>query len=310
MKLIVTEKPNIQLEINKSLPDIEADGICNLFRFYKFNDAYYSFPSQPTYKCDNNLNFYYPMYHHSDSKLTKGKDFKFSENTRNDFLKYSEICFCLNSSHTDVRLTDLFLDYFFGEMKERHSVTFIWIDNYLNDNIKKVYESRLDYFEAPSAEREIETKNYQKIEQYRKAYEIKDYIDFNFNGLMKKIFPTKKLMITRNKIMTLLLLQRYSFNDSMDSRDVIGREMMDFNIGTSWSRSEIVTTLIDAQMVTPELYRLTKKAKTFLKGLPETLTDFDGLAHLRTIELRNDYTHEQKIEAVNVYLSKMFQGYI
>ena len=310
MKLIVTEKPNIQVEMNKSLPAIDADGICNLFRFYKFNDEHYSFPSEPTYKCDNNLNFYYPIYHHGDSKLTKGKDFIFSENTCNDLLKYSEICFCLNSIHTDVRSTDLFLDYFFGELKERHSITFTWIDNYLHDNIKKAYESRLDYFEAPAFDRELDIKNYQKIEQYRKAYKIKDYIDFNFNGIMKQFFPTKKLLMTRNKIMTLLLLQRYSFSDSMDSRDVIGREMRDFDIGTSWSRSEIVTTLIETKMVTPELYRLTKKAKAFLASLPDTLKDFDGLAYLRTIELRDDCTHEQKIEEVNAYLSKMFQGYI
>jgi hypothetical protein len=310
MKLIITDKPNVQFAVNEALQDIEADGLCNLFRFYKFNDLDYSFPSHPIYKCDNELNFFYPMYHHGEGHVKKGKSFKFSENTRNNLLKYTEISFFLDSSRTDVRSTDLFLDYFFGKLKQHHSVTFTWIDNYSTKHIQEIYESRLDYFEVPSVDKELDIKNYQKIEQYRKAYEIKDYIDFNFNGLMKKNFPTKKLVMTRNKIMTLLILKQYSFNDSMDSRDVMGREMKEFDIGTSWSRSEILTTLIHAKMVTPELYRLTKKAKEFLMSLPETLKDFDGLAHLRTIELCNDYTHEQKIKAVNVYLSKMFQGYI
>lgn len=310
MKLIVTDKPNVQFAVNEALQNIEADGLCNLFKFYKFNDLDYSFPSHPIYKCDNDLNFFYPMYHHGDGKVTKGNSFKFSENTRSDLLKYTEISFFLYSSRTDIRSTDLFLDYFFGELKDRHSVTFTWIDNQSTEHIRKIYESRLDYFEKPSIDRDIDIKNYQKVEHYRNLYKIKDYIDFNFNGLMKKFFPTKKLLMTRNKIMTLLLLQRYSFSDSMDSRDVIGREMMELEIGTSWSRSEIVTTLIESKMVTPELYRLTKKAKSFLDSLPDQLKDFDGLAYLRTIELRDDCTHEQKIDEVNAYLSKMFQGYI
>jgi len=310
MKLIITDKPNVQFAVNEALQDIEADGLCNLFRFYKFNDLNYSFPSHPIYKCDNDLNFFYPMYHHGEGYVKKGKSFNFSEHTRNDLLKYSEISFFLDSSRTDVRSTDLFLDYFFGELKSRHSVTFTWIDDYSNETIRGGYESRLDYFEAPSVNREIENKNYQKIEQYRKEYEIKDYIDFNFNGLMKKNFLIQKLLVTRNKVMTLLLLQRYSFSDSMDSRDVIGREMTELNIGSAWSKSDIISSLIEAQMVTPELYRLTKKAKAFLASLPESLKDFDGLAYLRTIELRDDCTHEQKIEEVNAYLSKLFQGYI
>lgn len=310
MKLIITNKPNVHYAINDSLFNIEADGICNVFRFYKFNNDNYSFPSYPRYQYDNEFDFFYNMYNHGGNKITEGKQFKFNENTYNDFLKYSEICFFLDPCHTDVRSTDLFLDYFFGQLKQHHSVTFTWIDNYSNAHIKEVYESRLDYFESSLKDSETDNQHYQEIERYRKSYQIKDYIDFNFNGLMKKSFLVPKLLLTRNKIMIMLLLQRYSFNDSMESRDVIGREMKELNIGSAWSKSDIVSSLVDAQMVTPELYRLTKKAKAFLAGLPDSLKDFDGLAHLRTIELCNDYTHEQKIEEVNVYLSKMFQGYI
>lgn len=310
MKLIIASKPNLHYAINDSLFNIESDGICNLFRFYKFNNDNYSFPSHPQYKYDNEFDFFYNMYNHGGSKITKGKQFKFHENTYNDFLKYSEICFFLDPCHTDVRSTDLFLDYFFGELKQQHAVTFTWIDNYSTAHIQEIYESRLDYFEVSAKDKKADFKNYQELERYRKAYEIKDYIDFNFNGLMKKNFLIQKLLVTRNKVMTLLLLQRYSFSDSMDSRDVIGREMTELNIGSAWSKSDIISSLIEAQMVTPELYRLTKKAKAFLASLPESLKDFDGLVYLRTIELRDDCTHEQKIEEVNAYLSKLFQGYI
>lgn len=96
-------------------------------------------------------------------------------------------------------------------------------------------------------DRESDNKNYEQIERYRKYYEIKDYIDFNFNGLMKKLFLDKKLFLTRNKIMTLLLIQKYSFNDGMDARDVIGREMMALNIGSEWSKSDIVSSLLEAK---------------------------------------------------------------
>jgi hypothetical protein len=317
MKLFITDKPSTQQAINKSLPNIEADGICNLFRFYTFNYKNSEFPSYPQYKYDNNVGFFYPMYHHVEGKVTSGKEFKFHENNYNDFLKYSEICFFLDRHHTDVRSADLFLDHFFGKLKDRYSVTFVWIDNHSTEHIKRQYESRLDYFEAPAIGTGQETarKVYQQLDRYRKGYEIKDYIDFNFNMIMKKFFPTgkrpsDKLLMTRNKIMTLILLQRYSFSDSMESRDVVGREMMELNIGSSASRSEIVSTLVNSKMVTPELFRLTKKAKHFLDTLPVGAMDFDFLAHLQTIEYLHDCTHERKIEAVDSYLSKMFQAYI
>lgn len=317
MKLFVTDKPNTQQAINKSLPNIEADGICNLFRFYTFNYKKSNFPSYPQYQVDNNVGFFYPMYHHSNGKVSSGKEFKFSENSYNDFLKYSEICLFLDRNHTDVRSADLFLDHFFGKLKERYSVTFTWIDNYSTDHIKHRYESRLDYFEAPAIGTGQETarKVYQQLDRHRKSYEIKDYIDFNFNGIMNNFFPTDTrlsdtLLMSRNKIMTLLLLQRYSFNDSMESRDVVGREMMELNIGSVASRSEIVFTLVNAKMVTPELFRLTKQAKHFLDTLPFGARDFECLAHLKKIESLHDCTHERKIDAVDEYLSKMFQGYI
>lgn len=317
MKLFVTDKPNTQQAVNKSLPNIEADGICNLFRFYKFNYKNSEFLSYPQYQYDNNVGFFYPMYHHGEGKVTSGKEFKFHENNYNDFLKYSEICIFLDRNHTDVRSTDLFLEHFFGKLKEHYSVTFAWIDNYSIDHIKHSYESRLDYFEAPAIGGETGTarKVYQQLDRHRKVYEIKDYIDFNFNGIMKKFFPTDKLpsnplLMTRNKIMALLLLQRYSFSDSMESRDVVGREMMELNIGSSSSRSEIVSTLVNAKMVTPELFRLTKKAKYFLDTLPVGVRNFECLAHLKIIESLHDCTHERKIEAVDNYLSKMFQAYI
>lgn len=255
------------------------------------------------------------MYHHGDGKVTSGKEFKFSENSYNDFLKYSEICFFLDRNHTDVRSADLFLDHFFGKFKERYSVTFVWIDNHSTEHIKRQYESRLDYFKFSPVGEETETvkKVYQQLHSHRKEYEIKDYIDFNFNGIMKKIFitdklPFHKLLMTRNKIMTLLLIQRYSFSDSMESRDVVGREMMELNIGSSASRSEIVSTLVYDKMLTPELFRLTKKAKKILETLPVRSNDFDCLAHFKIIESLDDCTHEQKIEAVDNYLSEMFSS--
>lgn len=317
MKLFITDKPNTQHAINKSLPNIEADGICNLFRFYTFNYKNSDFQSYPQYQSDNNGGFFYPIYHHGNGKVTSGKEFNFSENSYNDFLKYSEICFFLDRHHTDVRSADLFLDHFFGKLKERYSVTFVWIDNHSTEHIKRQYESRLDYFKFSPVGEETETvkKVYQQLDSHRKEYEIKDYIDFKFNVIIKKIFitdklPFHKLLMTRNKIMTLLLLQRYSFSDSMGSRDVVGREMMELNIGSSASRSEIVSTLVSDKMVTPELFRLTKKAKHFLASLPAGASDFDCLAHLKIIESLDDYTHEQKIEAVDNYLSEMFQAYI
>lgn len=305
MKLFIAEKPNVHNAINKALPNIEADGITNVHLFYKFVYDGYTFPSTPRYEFQKEGSFPYRIAHHRGSTIRPGALFNFKEATFNDFLPYSEICLFIEPDHSGIRCTDLFLDLFLGELQSKCPVTFTVIENQSAEHLSQAFATRMDYFKEPET---VATKKiHAKMERFRKQYQIKDYIDFNFNGLMKQFFPTGKLLMTRNKIMTLILLDQYGFTEGQGANETIGSEMARNKIGSPASTSPILSTLIDAKFVTPEVLRVTKKGKAFLNSLPDAVKDFDSLMYFKKIEAMTDGTHEQTLKAIEDYLSKIFE---
>lgn len=305
MQLLVTEKPFVQKNISKYLPNIEADSICNVHLDYKFNYDNFTFPSNPSYEYDKKVKHSFKMVHHRNGQILTGVTFDFNESHYTDFINYSEICIFIDLDHSGVRSTDLFLEHFFGDMKDKYPITFAILDDYVQNNFSKRYEDRIDLFKSSEVKQHQQMHN--KVDYYRKKYEIKDYIDFNFNGLMRQYFPTGKLLVTRNTILTLLLLSRYTFTDKMDAVQNIGVEMERNKIGSPISKSEIVGKLVDAKFVSPELFRVTKKGKSFIEQLPAGLKDFDSLMHFKAIEQITDLTHDRIKEEIELYLAKMFE---
>lgn len=133
-------------------------------------------------------------------------------------------------------------------MKSKYPVTFALIETQNPEHIAHVFKNRMDYFQLPVTA--IAKKQHNTIDKYRKKYQVKDYIDFNFNGLIKQFFPTGKLLMTRNKIMTLLLLENAGFTEGQGANETIGREMSRNKIGSPASISPILSTLIDAKFIT------------------------------------------------------------
>jgi hypothetical protein len=305
MKLFIAERPNVHNAINQALPNVEAEGITNVHLFYKFVYDGYTFPSQPRYQVQQEYSYSYQMRHYSGGSLQNGTPFNFKEATFNDFLPYSEICLFIECDHSGVRCSDLILDLFLGDMKSKYPVTFALIETQNPEHIAQVFKNRMDYFQLPVTA--IAKKQHNTIDKYRKKYQVKDYIDFNFNGLIKQFFPTGKLLMTRNKIITLLLLENAGFTEGQGANETIGREMSRNKIGSPASISPILSTLIDAKFITPEVLRLTKKGKSFLNSLPANIRNFDSLMHFQTIENNKECSHEQTLEAIEAYLIKLFE---
>ena len=249
MKLFIAERQFLHKTINESLPNIEADGITNVHLFYKFVYDGYIFPSTPRYEFQKEDSFVYPMKHYSHGNVNNGKPFKFNEATFNDFLPYSEICLFIELDHSSIRCTDLILELFLGDKKSKYPVTFTLIENQNTDNIAQSFEKRLDYFKLPDTARS--RKQHCTIDKFRKKYQVKDYIDFNFNGLMKQFFPTGTLLMTRNKIITLLLLEECNFTSVKGAEGKIMTKMMKHKIGSPASTSVILSTLKEAGFVKP-----------------------------------------------------------
>lgn len=301
MQLIITEKPYVHMNINKALTSLTADGICNVHLFYKFNYDDFNFPSKPRYQHDDKCDFTYNMYHHRNGQLTTGSVFDFKASQYEKFLSYSEICLFVEPDHSGVRCTDLFLDHFFGNLQDKYPITFTVIELGTDEHIRDAYENRLDFFKLPITKKEKTI--HDKIDKYRKQYEIKDYIDFNFNGLMKQLFPTGQLLMTRNKMMALLLIAEST--EPLDSNKFIGK-LVQYDIGNPAAKSEIVRNLVDAEFLTPDLYSLTKNGKLFLERLPSGLKNFELLKLLQTIDAK-ELTHEQKMLEIENSLKSIFE---
>jgi hypothetical protein len=308
MKLLIAEKPMVHNMINEALVNIEAEGITNVHLFYKFVYDGYTFPSTPRYEPQRDIGFLYNKVYHKGGNILQGAPFNFYKATFNDFLQYSEICIFVEPDHSGVRCTDLFLDHFFGEMKANYPITFTIIDQHSTEYINSVYDNRIDFFKEPVTAKA--KKKQKQMEYYRERYKIKDYIDFNFNGLMKQFFPTEKLLMTRNKIITLLLLEQCNFTKVKGSETKIVTEMSKHKIGSPASISLILSTLKDAGFVTPEILNLTDKGQAFIESLPTGLSDFDRLMEFQRIEQLKEISHADKIALAQEHLSLLFSIYL
>jgi hypothetical protein len=308
MKLLIAEKPMVHNSINQALFNIEAEGITNVHLFYKFVYDGYTFPSIPRYEPQRDTGFLYNRVYHKGGTILQGAPFNFYEATFNDFLQYSEICLFVEPDHSGVRCTDLFLDHFFGEMKANYPITFTIIEQHSPEHINSVYDNRIDFFKEPVTANA--KKKHKQMKYYRERYKIKDYIDFNFNGLMKQFFPTEKLLMTRNKIITLLLLEQCNFSKIRGSEAKIIQEMSKYKIGSPASISVILSTLKDAGFVTPEILSVTDMGKAFIESLPAGLSDFYNLMEFQRIEQFKDISHADKITLAQDHLSLLFSNYL
>lgn len=308
MKLFIAEKPNVHNAISQALPNVEADGITNVHLFYKFIYDDYTFPSTPRYEFQKEDSYVYPMRHYSHGNVSNGMPFNFNEATFNDFLPYSEICLFIEKDHSAVRCTDLILELFLGDMKSKYPVTFMLIENSSPEHVVQVFKDRMDYFKDPVTAKA--KKKHKQIEHYREQYKIKDYIDFNFNGLMKQFFPTGSLLMTRNKIITLLLLEECNFTTVKGAEAKIMTKMIKHKIGSPASTSVILSTLKDAGFVKPETLTVTDEGKAFIESLSAGLSNFDSLMEFQRIEQFKEISYTDKMALAQDHLSLLFTNYL
>lgn len=306
MQLVITEKPIVEATFNKEL-SATSDSIACPYMFYKFNYTNYKYPSEPKYMPEHNCKFNYQLKSYEKGILKNQTPLDFKDSNSIDFLKYTEVFLLVDPDHSGVRGADLFLNHFLESSQVHYPITFALDSCFSNTSLPEVYASRLDYFNNPSG-CSTKIRKYEDLKVYRQKYQLKDYIDFNFNGLINKHFKTKNIILTRNKILTLLLLSRYNFNNDMDSNEIIGRDMKDYNIGSAVSQSDILWSLIDAKFISPKLFKVTKKGLSFLDKLPALMKNFDSLMYFQAIEKDKLLSHDAKKIAVIDYLNRMFCG--
>lgn len=310
MQLIVTEKPIVHQDLIKGLPDLQATGFSNIWLWYKFNYENFAFLNHPIYKHDPLSNFTYRWVHYVDGAIVNGDIFNYHEATHNDFISFSEITIFVEKDYSSVRAADLFLEHSFGELKTQHPITFSLVDTYSQEALKESYHERSDFFVATTKK---SIGNLTKIEQYRQNYKIKDYIDFNFNGMCKQHIldeNNSSTFLTRNKLMVMLLMNDKTTKLIKNPESVLHSTMIHHNIGNPASRVPIIRSMVDDGFLTPTLYKVTKKGKEFLASLPSVMTNFENLKEFQKIEKLKTVSLDDKITQAQEHLSCLFSDYL
>jgi hypothetical protein len=310
MQLIVTEKPIVHQDLVKGLPELQATGFSNIWLWYKFNYENFVFLNHPIYQHDPLSNFTYRWVHYIDGSIVKGDIFNYHEATHADFAPFSEIAIFVEKDHSAVRAADLFLNHSFGALKKQHPITFTLVDAYSPEALKECYHKRSDFFVATTMKA---IKDLAKIEQFRDAYKIKDYIDFNFNGMCRQHVldeNNSSTFLTRNKLMVMLLLNEKQLKARKFSEASFLSKMTKNNIGSPASQMDIIRSMVNDGFLTPKLLQVTKKGKAFLDSLPNVMTDFNNLKEFQNIEKLKNVSLDDKIDLAKKHLSLLFADYL
>lgn len=264
MKLFVQEKPKLSTPLTSNILTEKDLVLCNNSFYYSFDFSNFELFSTPHYLL-------------SDSQFTahffkKENDLLVKTNRHSlgfDVSNFDEIVFYMCMDHSGARAIDLTLSSFtnindikISVLEEMHPLS--------TNNLEKEYKERKSLF------------NHKEIEKHRKVYQLKDYLDYNFNGLMQSVFENHPFL-TRNMIWTLLLIkdgQLKAYNKNKKSKnDYAILNIIDLlhknNIGSAASQSLIAKTLVDSQLV--DYDSITDDAQAILDRLKlneDNLEDF------------------------------------
>lgn len=238
MKLFVQEKPTLSTPLNSNILTEKDLIICNNSFYYSFDFSNFELFSTPHYRLSDSQ---YTAHFFKKEKDSLIKKERYSAGL--DVTNIDEILFYMFIDHSGVRAMDLTLSSF----KNINDIEINVLDEKYpssNDDLEKRYTERKSFF------------NNKEIEKHRKIYQSKDYLDYNFNGLIKSLFENYSFL-TRNMIWTLLLIKdgqlKNSFKNKKSTNDDVILRIIDLlhknNIGSAASQTLIAKTLLDSELV-------------------------------------------------------------
>jgi hypothetical protein len=166
MNLLITEKPHTAKMILEVINNENIDNFYFNSRLLKYKKIAYTKLINPEYEIINQ-NIFYQL----NKKLYKG----FIEQNKFDFFnKYEKIIFCLEPDYSGLRATNFFINNFLKNI-DQGNIYFVFLDNYLEENIKNSFKNKYSY-----------EKYLNIIKNDKEFYIKKDYIHFNFLNLTEK----------------------------------------------------------------------------------------------------------------------------
>lgn len=290
MRLFITEKPQLSKIISEILGK-QGDYIFsnNSFKYkFIFND-YQQF-SIPKYHFESNDFLYKINQCIGDKKMIVKGDFSPDNFVSNyDISQITEILIATDPDHAGIRSADFTLDIFNKDFLDSIPVNFLKIDVSSDDGIQKSYIKRENYFKN----------NF--VLNCRKCYQLKDYLDYNFMGLVKS-GKNEYHYLTRNMVWILLLLKDNT--QHLKVQDIISK-MHKNKIGSAASNLEIYKKISEENLIDTKGI-ITSHGADLLKKLnlnDNSVTDFKNINEL----VYSNVSLEQGKISIEIFLKNLFK---
>lgn len=230
--LVICEKPSLAEAIHSSTK-INFDSFFNNSFMYEFDYTNYDYKGTPNYKIrDGMKTIYKHIIFDKGNLINLGRSLLHSEKELDKltFLSnFNEICFVVENDYSSVRSFDLLFNKFV-DIDENLPITFMFI--------KEGFETISSGFKERKSCNKKSLNDY-KINSYREAYMLKDYIDYHFSYLLFSKFGIK---LTRNMIWALALQYQLDKQNPVSCTKLI-RRFSERDLGTVASRQAIILGL-------------------------------------------------------------------
>lgn len=309
MKLFIVDKPSVAKIIlnNLLLPDILV--LANNPYLYQFDYSEFKFLSKPVYKPKKMSYDEFYLFKSEQQKIKELKFQPYSVDYSELFNDVTEIHVAVDDRYGSIRATDCFFNFMF-ETGWSHLPITVSAANYEINRWSQHFSRRKNYHTSEA------------VQTHRAIYQLKDHIDYNFNGMLRIQYPDYEYM-TRNMIKILCSVVE-NCNKPLDAQKI--NEMMkdDFSFPmssfpmSSMAYGKMINRL-QAEDILSHQYQMTDKGWGFFEQLSVALKNKNTYNYLHSIQQdfekntlffnihQNNIHIAERIKCVDAFLANLFK---
>lgn len=312
MKLFIVDKPSVAKTILNDLRLSDILVVANNPHLYQFDYDEFKFLSKPLYKPKKMTYDEFYLFKSEQQKITELKFYPYSEVDYSElFNELTEIHVAVDDSYGSIRATDCFFNFMFKSGWSHLPITFSMV-NYEINRCSQYFSGRINYQSS------------EVVQTHRCIYQLKDHIDYNFNGMIKTQYPDYEYM-TRNMIKVLCSIVEYG-NNSIDAKKINEIMKEDFFFPrssfpmSSMAQGKMIDTLQAEAILSPQ-YQMTDKGWNFFDQLSVALKNKNTYQYLHSIQQdfekntlffdihENNMHVTKRIKGVDAFLADLFKEF-
>lgn len=309
MKLFIVDKPSVAKTILNDLRLSDILVVANNPYLYQFDYSEFKFLSQPVYKPEKMPYDEFYLFKSEQQKITELTFKPYSEVDYSElFNEFTEIHVAVDDSCDSIRATDCFFSFMFKAGWSHLPIT-VSVSNYEINSCSQYFSDRIQYHSSEA------------VQTHRVIYQLKDHVDYNFNGMIRTQYPDYEYM-TINMIKILCSIVENG-NKPLDAKKIneIMKEYFSFPtlyFPISSTYGKMLDTL-QAEAILSHQYQMTDKGWDFFEQLSVALKNKNTYHYLHSIQQdfeknslffniqQNNIHVAERIKGVDAFLANLFK---